>query len=474
MPNARITRSSIDKLDVIPGKQTKYFDTKMTGFGVFVSASSRTYFVQCRVKGRKTSKGKPLEIYESIGRTDIVDFEKAVNKAKDIIENAANGISPDDIRAHNEDLEAEKIVTAVNEARKDITLQQIFDEYIVTRKKLKASTIEAYQEDIDRYIPDWKNSPIRSIDGNMIVTRHSITGQRSKARADGTMRVVRALFNHAMHMYDDVIFKNPVAKLSAVNAWYNVARKESYIKPNDLKVWLPAALRLGYDTSQDFLFLMLFQGSRKTETSELRWKDVHLDIGTAVFRETKTGIVLEVPLSRFIIDRLTERKKYYYDGPESFVFPSYGKTGHIVDARSALKVIQEATGVASSHHDLRRSFISYCEELEIGIFSRKRLANHAIPLDVTEGYTLFNMDKLRSVIEQIASFILEHAGIPYQGKSIPPLSDDQLKTIVGSDFWNGLNGEQRTAFINMLVTDKEQPPNVISLEVAKVRRRMGK
>jgi hypothetical protein len=84
------------------------------------------------------------------------------------------------------------------------------------------------------------------------------------------------------------------------------------------------------------------------------------------------------------------------------------------------------------------------------------------------------MEKLRAVIEQIASFILEHAGIPYQSKTIPPLSDDQLKTIVGSDFWNGLNGEQRTAFINMLVTDKEQPPNVISLEVAKVRRRMGK
>lgn len=472
MPKARITRSSIDKLEY-NGKQVEYFDTKLTGFGVRVNQTGKSYFVQCRVKDRKNHKGKQLEIKETIGRTDIVDYEKAYNKAKSIIDDAGEGITPDDIRAQKEDLEAEKINAAINEVRKDITLQQIFNEYIVTRKKLKASSVEAYQEDIDRYISDWKDSPIRSIDGNMIVARHSLIGRRSKARADGTMRVVRALFNHAMHMYDDIIFKNPVAKLSAVNAWYNVARKESYIKPNDLSKWLPAALQLGYDTSQDFLFLMLFQGSRKTETSELRWKDVKLDIGTAVFRETKTGIVLEVPLSRFIIDRLTERKKYYYNGPESFVFPSYGKTGHIVDARSALKVIQEATGVASSHHDLRRSFISYCEELEIGIFSRKRLANHAIPLDVTEGYTLFNMEKLRAVIEQIAAFILEHAEMPYQSKSIPPLSDDQLKTIVGSDFWNGLNGEQRTAFIEMMATGKDTAPNVISLEAARVRRRMA-
>lgn len=467
MPTTRITRTSVDKLEAVPGKQIKYYDSKLAGFGVLVSGESRTYFARCRVKGQKNSKGRPLEIYESIGRTDIIGYEKAIDKAKAILENATDGISPDDIRRQNEDLEAEKIVKAKDEKRKDITLQDMLTEYIITRKKLKASTSELYQEDVDRYMSDWKDLPLRSIDGNMIVEKHAEIGIKSKARADGVMRVVRALFNHAMHMYDDVVIKNPVKKLSAVNGWYNVKRKESYIKPADLGFWLPAVLKLGYDTSQDFLLLLLFQGARKTETATLRWKDINLVDGTAVFRETKTGIVLEVPLSKFIVDRLKSRMGYYYNGPESFVFPSYGTTGHIVDARSALEAARLSSGVKTSHHDLRRSFISYCEELEINIFSRKRLANHAIPLDVTEGYTQFNIEKLRVVIEKIAAFILEHAGIPY--------ATTPSEEMVKADVWRELTDEQRVAIMAILDTKKapqETTGKVVDLEAHRVRRRL--
>ena len=474
MAKARITRTSIDKLEAVPGKQVSYFDSKLTGFGVKVNSTSRTYFVQCRIKDRKNASGNQMEIYESIGRTDVVDYDKALTKAKTILENAADGIAPDDIRAQNEDLEAEKIINAANEAKKDITLQEGLEEYMTTRKKLKASTRELYQVDIDRYVPEWKSLPLRSINGTMILSKHSEIGARSPARADGTMRVIRAVFNHVIQMHDDVVSKNPVKKLSAVAAWYNVKRKETYIKPSDIKAWMSGALRLGYDTSTDFLLVMLFQGSRKEETSTLRWKDVNLAAGTAKFRETKTGIVLEVPLSQFIIDRLSERMKYYYDGPESFVFPSYGSTGHITDSRRSLQVIFEHSGVKATHHDLRRSFISYCEELEITIFTRKRLANHAIPLDVTEGYTLFNMDKLRMVIEKIAAFILGHAGIAYQGVTPKPLTEEQIAMVAESEFWGTLNEDQKTAFVNMVVPQKEKAPNVISLEAVKVRRRIGK
>lgn len=31
MPSARITRTTVDKLEAIPGKQIAYFDTKITG-----------------------------------------------------------------------------------------------------------------------------------------------------------------------------------------------------------------------------------------------------------------------------------------------------------------------------------------------------------------------------------------------------------------------------------------------------------
>ena len=467
MPKMRISRSSIEKMEY-PGKRIIYIDTKVTGFGVMVNQFSKTYIVKTKIKGRKLPNGKALEVLATIGRTDVVDYDKALEKAKTILENAANGIAPIDIVRQNEDLEADKIVTAKNEAKKDITVQAMLNEYVVVRKNLKASTQELYQEDFDRYIPEWKDLPLRSITGTMVIDKHSEIGAKSKARADGVMRVMRALFNHAMAMYDDIIVKNPVKKLSAVNAWYNVARKESYIRPGDLSKWVPAVMKLGYDTSQDILLLLLFNGSRLTETATLKWKDVNLVAGTVAFRETKTGVVLEVPLSKFIIDRLKNRMGYYYNGPDSYVFPSYGKTGHIVSLQASLKAAEASTGIKSSHHDLRRSFISYCEELDINTFTRKRLANHAIPLDVTEGYTQFNIEKLRVNVEKVAAFILGQAGIAYQ---VSP-TDEMVK----ADVWRGLSDEQRAAILEILTPDTKKEPQettgkVVDLEAVRVARR---
>lgn len=472
MPKARLSRSTIDKLEAAPGKQISYFDTRLTGFGVKVNTSgTRSYFVQCRVKDRKNAAGNPLEIYVSLGRTDVVDFEKAYNKAKTVLENAALGITPDDIRAQNANLEADKKAAAIAEEAKNVTFGEAFEKYKENRKRLKESTIDTYKKDMDRYIPDWVKVPIRTITGNMVLEKHAEIGKKSKARADGTMRLVRAVFNHAVHVYEGIIDKNPVDKLSAIEGWYNVPRRETYLKPADLAKWLTAVLNLHYDTSQDFILLMLFNGSRKTETGMLKWKDINLTTGTAIFRETKTGVVLEVPLSQFIIKRLEARMQYYYAGPDSYVFPSYGECGHITEVRSALQTIKDATGIRVSHHDLRRSFISYCEELEITMFGRKRLVNHAIPLDVTEGYTQFSMEKLREIIERVASFILAHAGIPYNGNETPLLTPDQAARVAGTPFWESLTAEQREAFQTLL--KKEPPPGkVINLEAEKVRRRM--
>ena len=472
MPKARITRSTIEKLEVVPGKQTIYFDTKLTGFGVKVNSSSRTYIVQCRVKGKFDDNGKPLQIYESIGRVDIIDYEKALDRAKKILEDATLGISPEDRRKDSADEIAAVAAHASAERDKDITLDEMFIEYLDTRKKLKQSTKDLYREDLDRYIGDWLKLPIRSITGSMVVKKHAEIGKRSKSRADGVMRVVRAICYHAINLHEGLLTSNPVKKLSAVNAWYNVPRKESYIHPDQLKAWFQGFFKLHRDTAQDFILLMLFLGSRKTETSSLQWKEVNLTAGTIKFRETKTGIVLEIPIPKFIIGRLEERYKYYYDGPESFVFPSYGECGHVTRAAESLLVIYKHSGVKASHHDLRRSFISYCEELEINVFSRKRLVNHAIPLDVTEGYTMFNMNKLREIVERIAAFILHHAGIQPIEEEAPPLTEEQAAKLAQTDFWNNLNEAQREQFKEIMTPKKEEHPNVISLDAIKIQRRM--
>ena len=167
MPRARISRTTVEKLEAIQGKQVSYFDTKLTGFGVKVNYTSRTYFVQCRVKGKLDDKGKPLQIYESIGRSDVIDYEKALARAKKILEDATLGITPDNVRQ-----EEQKSITA--EKDKDVTLDAMLIEYMETRKTLKDSTRKLYREDMDRYLGEWLKLPIRSISGGMVVKKHAL------------------------------------------------------------------------------------------------------------------------------------------------------------------------------------------------------------------------------------------------------------------------------------------------------------
>ncbi len=417
MPTIKLTRTTVDKL-IFSGKQECYFDSSLTGFGVRVNASSKSYFVQCRVAGRKNEKGRPLEIKQPLGKTSVVDFDDAKAKARAALNDAAKGITPGD-RVEEKELNLElKLKQLKLEEKKNVTLQEVFSQYLKVKKKLKKSTADHYKLLIDTHIPDWKNLPLRSITSDMVLERHALIGQTTEAVANTTFRVFRALVNFAMDLYDDAIIKNPCRKLTSMGAWYNVAKRETFLPPREIRKWLAAVGHLGYDTSRDFLILLLFTGARKEEAATLTWGDVDLVDGTAIFRETKTGSPLYVPLAKYAVDMLKRRHRMYYDdNAADFIFQSYGKTGHITDVRNSLTVVGKETGIRIMPHDLRRSFLTYCNNVGVPVFTQKRLVNHALPKDVTEGYVQFTIESLRQEVEKVAAYILRLAGIE-QGKVV--------------------------------------------------------
>lgn len=60
-------------------------------------------------------------------------------------------------------------------------------------------------------------------------------------------------------------------------------------------------------------------------------------------------------------------------------------------------------------HDLRRTFISIAESLDIPAYALKRLLNHRADTDVTGGYIVIGVERLRLPVERIAARILELA-----------------------------------------------------------------
>ena len=397
MPVARLSRSSIDKLPY-PGKQTYFWDSKITGFGVRVNELSRSWLVRCHVAGKK--------IQVNLGRCDRVDIDVAVSRARAILEDAEQGIAPADRAKEKADQKQAAANRTAADLKRDITLGEVFTLYTATRKKLKASTVDCYQTDLDRYVSDWSTLPIRAITGDMVVTKHAEIGKTAPSHADSTFRLIRALLNFAIEMYDgEVVTMNPVKRLSKIGAWYNLERRKTYLADCDLKAWVNGVMNLPHDTPRDILLVILFTGARVGEVRSLTWDALNLGEGVGTFRDTKTGVPLTVPLCSYLVQLLTTRHEAANKPGEGYVFPSYGESGHAEDLRASLRLVSDTGGKLITPHDLRRTFISICDELEISVYTRKRLVNHALPLDVTEGYTMFSMDRLRRVVESVQAHI---------------------------------------------------------------------
>ena len=61
-------------------------------------------------------------------------------------------------------------------------------------------------------------------------------------------------------------------------------------------------------------------------------------------------------------------------------------------------------------HDLRRTFITIAESLDIPAYSLKRLLNHKMRNDITAGYIITDVERLRRPMQQITDYILKAAG----------------------------------------------------------------
>lgn len=62
-------------------------------------------------------------------------------------------------------------------------------------------------------------------------------------------------------------------------------------------------------------------------------------------------------------------------------------------------------------HDLRRTFITIAEGLDISAYALKRLMNHKMNGDITAGYIVTDVERLRKPMQQITDYFLKCMGL---------------------------------------------------------------
>lgn len=389
----KLTKTAIDKLPTPLEAPAFHRDDELRGFGVKVSTTGlKSFFLEKRVGG----KVKRI----TLGRYGDLTAEQARKQAMKLAGEIATGADP--------------IAEKKEKKLKAVTLGQAYDDYLSARKDLKKKTLDDYGRIINKTFADWQKKPLLSITKDMVSKRHAQLGEKNgEAWANLSMKVLRAVFNFAMGQYEDgqgrsLIIDNPVKRLSQSRAWFRVDRRQTLIKAQDLQAWFSAVMALQNETLRDYLLLVVMTGLRKNEAAKLKWADVDLKDKTLTVRDTKNHSDHTLPLSDYLFDLLSQRKAR---AAGEYVFPGTGAGGYIVEPRAQMAKVTEASGVAFTVHDLRRTFITIAESLDIPAYALKRLLNHATGADVTAGYIVANTERLREPMQKITDFVLKSAGI---------------------------------------------------------------
>lgn len=394
-----ITKSKLDKLTFpsesqVKSNQVRFYDDSLKGFGIRITKNgTKSFFIEKGIKGKLRRK--------TLGRYPELTVESARREAHKYMGQIATGLDPFELERCSK--------------LRAITLEAVFQDYLNARKALKATTIKDYQRLMKESFSDWRSKPLLSVTKNMITNRHEELGKRSQARANLSMRFLRALFNFAAGQYDDetgksLFLENPIKRLSHTRAWYRVARRQTVIQKHELPKWFKAvytikkeSIRTRAEVTCNYLLFILFTGLRRSEAARLKWLNINLDASTFTIEETKNHQKHTLPLTSFTHEIL---EKQFKKRMNDYVFSSFTGKGHIAEPRKIMKKITEISGVSFTLHDLRRTFITIAESLDIPAYALKRLLNHkSNNSDITGGYIIMDVERLRNPMEKISNHL---------------------------------------------------------------------
>lgn len=403
----KLTRTAIDSLELPKVGARLVRDAELPNFGLRITAKgSKKYFIQRRINGRDRRI--------TIGSAAVWSPETARKHARALLGKIDGGEDP--------------IAERARKRAQAVSLAEAFADYVAARRGLKPRTISDMR--IAMASIGWADRHVTSITPDMVERKHAELGEKSHARANLAMRYLRAVLNFAAEKYTDasgqpILGANPVRRLSRTRAWFRIERRRTLIKAHQLKPWMQAVMGLANEDARDFFLFVLLTGLRRGEASMLRWRDIDLRAGTLTIPDPKNRKPHTLPLPAFL-QKMLERRN---GAPGEFVFQT--EKGRLQNLRYAMADVTRSSGVNFCIHDLRRTFATVAESLDVPAYALKAMLNHSNMADVTSGYIVHDVERLRRPMQKVADHFLLLGGLRASAKvsALPGARARNLPTV---------------------------------------------
>jgi integrase len=325
------TKKAIEQLPSPTKARHVYFhDTGVRGLAVRVSSAGGKAFVLYR-----KIAGKPERI--TIGPFPDMSIEQARGRASELNGKIAAGKNP----------AAEK-----REIRNEMTLQELFNQFGLSYGQGKKTWPEM-KRIFNVYLKPLhlrKISTIRKLD--VIALHKRIVHNHGPFIANRAVELLSSMFNRAADWGWEG--SNP-AKVSMPKE----PKRDRFLLEEEVPAFLHAVDADPNETMRDFLYVSLLTGGRRGNVQAMSWPQLNfnLKLWTIPAEEAKGAETVTVPLLPPVLKILKRRKK---TATSEWVFPGSGRTGHLVEPKTAWKRILKAAGLSDLRlHDLRRTLASW-------------------------------------------------------------------------------------------------------------------
>jgi integrase len=402
--------------------RVEFQDHELSALRLRVSPTGASWYVLKRIPGGAMSR-------VLIGKADDIVADKARKLAKIEVGKLQQGIDPN----------ATKRKRKADAQRSGMTLAEGLAIYLAERDKLRPATKATYARDLRLTFGDYLDRPLIDLTPERVRDRHKDRKTRpirsqakvehprdrkritaSPSRADGAVRALRAVVNY-LRAERDLDLPDVARKITAANGWGRVARRKRSLVGAALPEFVSAVQALGDDlppdltgTQRDLTLLLLCTGLRWSSAAGLRWPEIDFKASTITIPadRMKGKVEHELPLGPAMMLMLKARRAQARS--KAHVFPGLQideKKGAKPIARLSkrfLEKIKDGDGrqINWSPHDLRRTALTILEAMDVSGYALKRIAAHSQLGDVTAGYVMDDVNRLRAPMERLEMVVL--------------------------------------------------------------------